>query len=170
MIPGRPKLTLKKAPAAESQGKQPALADPARAARQDQEDAPPPAQGGGCDVETVTVPAAAWADMLKLADLGERVHKGEFKPAAVVDQELATLEQLRQQMQQAMQQHRRATVMDEALAAAQLREQMHQALQYRRGPSSIERVSPHDGPPEAQAAPVTTMDAYVLALRRRPRG
>ena len=74
--------------------------------------------------------------MRKLAELGERVEKGEFKPAAAVDEALNAVEQMRQ------------------------------AMEHRWGHSSIEGLTPRDGPPEAQAVPATAMDAYIAVLRR----
>jgi hypothetical protein len=82
------------------------LPDRIKAARQDEaaEKAP-----GGHDSEpevaqatadTVTLPAATWERVRRLAELGEAVERGEFRPAAELAQAMQELDQLRQQMHQ----------------------------------------------------------------------
>ena len=125
------------------------LPDRIKAARQDEaaekaqggpESAPEAAQASD---NTVTLPVKIWRRLKELAELGERVEKGEFKTAAVVDEALNAVEQLRQQM--------------------------HLALQHRRPLGTVPEPRPRDESPEAQAAPATAMDGYIAALRR-PRG
>lgn len=132
----RPKLTLpKKAPAAELPPEQPALADRVREARRAQQKDEVATHDGN-----VRVPAAIFQRMRELAELGQQVEAGAYRPTAEVDQALAAVEQLR--------------------------EQMHLAMEHRGGLSSIEGLTPRDGPPEAQAVPATAMESYIAALRR----
>lgn len=150
----RPKLTLpKRAPPqaeAEAQAEpqeppRPALADRVRAARhQGPDEAPPAPMQGGSDADTVSVPAAIFQRMRELAELGQQVEAGAYKPAAMVDQALAAVEQLRQQM--------------------------HQVMQHKGGLGSTVPRSPRVEPAtEAEGAPMGTMLAMAAALRRRPR-
>ena len=149
----RPKLTLPKRPPpqaeAETQAQpqeqpRPALAERVRAARhQGPDEASPAPMQGGSDADTVSVPAAIFQRMRELAELGQQVEAGAYRPTAEVDQALAAVEQLRQQMRLAMQ-HR-------GLSAA-----------LPRSP----RVEPAA---EAEGAPMGTMLAMAAALRRRPR-
>jgi len=82
----------------------PALADRVRAARyQGPDEAPPAPMQGGSDAETVSVPAAIFQRMRELAELGQQVEAGAYRPTAEVDQALAAVEQLRQQMRLAVQ-------------------------------------------------------------------
>lgn len=123
----------------------PALADRVRAARhQEPDEASPAPMQGGSDADTVSVPAAIFQRMRELAELGQQVEAGVYKPAAVVDQAVRQVEQLR--------------------------EQMHLAMQHRRPIDSTLPRSPRVEPAaEAEGAPIGTMGALAAALRRRPR-
>lgn len=135
----RPTLKLpKRAPAAELPPEQPALADRVREARRAQQNEDVATHDGD-----VTVPAAIFQRMRELAGLGQMVVDGAYRPTAEVDQAVAAVEQLREQMRQVMQ-HR-------GLSAA-----------LPRSP----RVEPAA---EAEGTPMGNMLAMAAALRRRPR-
>lgn len=136
----RPKLTLpKKAPAAELPPEQPALADRVREARRAQQKDEVATHDGD-----VTVPAAIFQRMCELAGLGQMVVDGAYRPTAEVDQALAAVEELR--------------------------EQMHLAMQHRRPLGTVPGFTPRVEPAaEAEGAPIGTMGALAAALRRRPR-
>jgi hypothetical protein len=81
------------------------LPDRIKAGRQDE--AAEKAQGGpdsapevAQPTDTVTLPAATWERVRRLAELGEAVERGEFRPAAELAQALQELDQLQQQMHQ----------------------------------------------------------------------
>lgn len=104
------------------------LADRVKAARQDDVPAGDPPQAA----QTVTLPAETWQHVRRLAELGEQVEAGKYKPAAELDAALKQVEQLRDALLAHMQQQPAPAVEKQAAPAVPIQAAWAAALRQAR--------------------------------------